>query len=861
MAKQIAVGVLAHVDAGKTTLTESLLLMSGAIRTAGRVDKRDSFLDTEPEERRRGITILAKNAVFDYKNTHFTLIDTPGHVDFTGETERALSVLDVCVLVVSAPESVQAHTLTLWKMLESYRVPTFIFVNKMDMPGADSVSVLNDIRARLSPLAQECGSTGFADLAAESDDAALAAYLETGQLDNSVVSAAIASRCLFPVCFGSALRHEGTASLLDTLDLYALPGPVSPDLALKAYKIQRDAKGERLTFIKLTGGTLRARDSLKTPLGDEKITAIRLYSGEKYTQADCVSAPCVCTLCGIKGLSSGCTLGEGTAAAPLTQPLFEWRVKLEEGSDPHEALTKFRILEEEDPLLGVKWNERSARITVQVMGDVALEVLKTTLFQRFGLNVGFEEGSIIYRETVASSVDGAGHYEPLRHYAEVHLRLEPLPHGSGIELDSEVSTDDLALSWQRLIFTHLTERRFAGVLTGSPLTDVRFVLTAGRAHLKHTEGGDFRQATYRAVRQALMKAENVLLEPYTRMTITLPQEYSGRAMSDISRMGQTFQSETNPAGESVISASLPVRLAHSYPREVSIYSRGLGRVSETFAGYLPSPDQAALVTESGYDAEKDTENPADSVFCSHGAGVIVNWREADRHMHLQPNIRRAAGRSESPAPSLQGADLDEQLRLIFERTYGKIAPRALEKPRSAPPPETQVISIPKKPEYLLVDGYNIIFAWDELRELAACDVEIARSVLTQMLDNFASHRGVRLILVFDAYKVKGNPGKYEHYSNIDIVYTKEAQTADSYIEKMAHDLSRDYRVRVATGDGLEQLIILGAGALRMSARELKNEIAASGEEIRALIQKLSQGRTQTSVKTALADAYRGKQAK
>ncbi len=861
MAKQIAVGVLAHVDAGKTTLTESLLLISGAIRKAGRVDKRDSFLDTEPEERRRGITILAKNAIFDYKYTHFTLIDTPGHVDFTGETERALSVLDACVLVISAPEGVQAHTLTLWKLLEIYRVPTFIFVNKMDMPGADADRALRDIRERLSPLAEKYDSARFLDLAAESDDETLNEYLETGKLDGAVISRAVTSRRLFPVCFGSALKHEGTEQLLDILDALSSPPPLSDALAFKVYKIQRDSKGERLTFIKLTGGSLRARDSIKTPDGEEKITSIRLYSGEKYVQTESVSAPCVCALCGIKGLKSSDAYGEGAVSAPITEPLFAWRVKLDDATDPHEALKKFRILEEEDPLLGVKWNERSARITVQVMGDVALEVLKSTLLQRFGLNVSFEEGSIIYRETVAAPVDGAGHYEPLRHYAEVHLRLEPLPQGSGIELESEVSTDDLALSWQRLIFTHLTERRFAGVLTGSPLTDVRFVLTAGMAHLKHTEGGDFRQATYRAVRHALMKAQNVLLEPYTYMTVTLPQEYSGRAMSDISRMGQTFQSETNPSGECVISACVPVRLAHSYPREVSIYSRGLGRVSESFAGYKPSPDQQELVAASGYDPEKDIENSADSVFCSHGAGVLVNWRDADSHMHIQLGSRRVSAPESSPKVPAQGSDLDEQLKAIFERTYGKVSPRAMDKPRTVPAPEQQVISIPKKPEYLLVDGYNIIFAWDELKELASYDVEIARHALTDALDNYASHRDIRLILVFDAYKVKGNPGSVEHYSSIDIVYTKEAQTADSYIEKLAHDLSKDYRVRVATGDGLEQMIILGAGALRMSARELRNEINVSNEELRGLIMKLSQNRSRASVKDALASAYREKRDK
>ena len=861
MAKQIAVGVLAHVDAGKTTLTESLLLVSGAIRKAGRVDKRDSFLDTEPEERRRGITILAKNAIFDYKNTHFTLIDTPGHVDFTGETERALSVLDACVLVISAPEGVQAHTLTLWKMLEIYRVPTFIFVNKMDMPGADASFALKDIRARLSPLAEAYDSSAFLDLAAESDDNALDTYFETGKVDSAVISKAIASRRLFPVCFGSALKHEGTDTLLGILDVWSSPPPLLDRLSFRVYKIQRDPKGERLTFIKLTGGGLHARDSLKTSMGEEKITSIRLYSGEKYVQADSVSAPCVCALCGIKGLGSGDAYGEGTASKPITEPLFAWRVRLEDGTDPHDALMKFRILEEEDPLLGVKWNERSQRIAVQVMGDVALEVLKSTLSQRFGLNVSFEEGSIIYRETVAAPVDGAGHYEPLRHYAEVHLRLEPLPQGSGIELDSEVSTDELALNWQRLIFTHLTERRFAGVLTGSPLTDVRFVLTAGRAHLKHTEGGDFRQATYRAVRHALMKAECVLLEPYTDLTVTLPQECSGRAMSDISRMGQTFQSETNPSGECVISACVPVRLAHSYPREVSIYTRGLGRVSESFAGYRPSPNQEELVAASGYDPEKDTENSADSVFCSHGAGVLVNWRDADSRMHIQLGSRRISPPTSGSKAPAQGSDLDEQLKEIFERTYGKVSPRALDKPRTVPAPEQQVISIPKKPEYLLVDGYNIIFAWDELKELAAYDVEIARHALTDALDNYASHRDIHLILVFDAYKVKGNPGSVEHYSSIDIVYTKEAQTADSYIEKLAHDLSRDYHVRVATGDGLEQLIILGAGALRMSARELRNEINVSNEELRGLIQKLSQNRSRASVKDALASAYKEKQDK
>ena len=848
MARNIVLGILAHVDAGKTTLTESLLLKSGALRKAGRVDHRDSFLDTDVQERERGITIYDKNAMFSYGGVNYTIIDTPGHTDFAGETERALGVLDAAIMVVSAPDSVQSHTRTLWKLAETYDVPVFLFINKMDMPGTDKAALLNDLKQKLSPRCAEYGGEDFWELAAESDEGALEKYFESDDVDDDTVRSAIAKRKLFPCVFGSALYHEGTQTLLEALSCFALSRAKDGAFSARVWKIARDARGERLAFIKILSGELRVRTPIKNERDqegkEEKVSAIRFYSGDKYTVADRAETGCICAVTGLKQVLAGDTLGEeGRSAPPVLEPVFTFRVLLKPDTDSSQALKCFKLLEEEDPLLRVRWDERNQDIYIQVMGEVALEILSRSLKDRFGLDVGFDSGSILYKETVAEPVNGFGHYEPLRHYAEVHLRVDPAPRGSGISVRSEVSVDDLALSWQRLVFTHLCERQFVGALTGSPLTDVIFTLTAGRAHLKHTEGGDFRQATYRAVRQALMHADNVLLEPWYDMRLSLPQECAGRAMSDITRMGGAFEPAVIEGDTAFISARVPVRLARGYQREVTVYTRGRGNVSLDVYGYEKCPDQDEIVRQIGYDPERDTDNPADSVFCSHGAGVLVKWDEAEAHMHIKPEKERAES-VQTPAAASHGMSLadEEELRAIFERTYGKRERRIFDKPPSIETKEQSepmnVVTLPKRPEYLLVDGYNVIFAWPELKQSSMGELETGRRLLSDILDNYAPQTDAHIILVFDAYKVRGNPGKTERYGNIEIVYTKEAQTADSYIEKLAYELTKLNRVRVATSDALEQLIILGSGALRMSALELRDEILASNAKLSGLIARM-----------------------
>ncbi|MBQ3667622.1 MAG: TetM/TetW/TetO/TetS family tetracycline resistance ribosomal protection protein [Clostridia bacterium] len=869
MAKNIALGILAHVDAGKTTLTESMLLKSGAIRRAGRVDHRDSFLDTDAQERERGITIYDKNAMFEWRGTPITVIDTPGHTDFAGETERALSVLDAAVLVVSGPSSVQSHTRTLWKLCDIYDVPVFIFVNKMDMQGTDEVRLLKDLKQKLSHKCEKLHSEAFCEAAAESDEKALESYLESGRVDDATVKQAIASRQLFPCIFGSALNHEGTETLLDAISKYALSKTMDGELSAKIYKIARDARGERLAFLKVMSGEVRVRmpilNTRNPEAGEEKLSSIRFYSGDKYRTADTAPAGSVCAVTGLKNVIAGDTLGQMTESVkPVLEPVFTYRANLPEGTDASTALRFFRILEDEDPLLRVSYSERLREISIQVMGEVALEILTRSLKDRFGLDVSFDDGSILYKETIAAPVVGMGHYEPLRHYAEVHLRLDPAPRGSGVSVRSEVSVDDLALSWQRLIFTHVLERTHAGVLTGSPLTDVTFTLIAGRAHLKHTEGGDFRQATYRAIRQGLMKAQSVLLEPWYEMRLTLPTEYTGRAMNDITRMGGSFTGPETLDDTSLIVARVPVRLARGYQREVTAYTRGTGSMSLNLFGYEACPDKDKIVAQIGYEPERDIDNPADSVFCSHGAGTLVSWREAEAHMHIKPEKERDEVEAAPVSQSRSGEAYDEELKAIFERTYGKRDRRIFDKPPAieATPREepAHVMITPKRPEYLLVDGYNIIHAWPELKGTLN-DLERGRKLLSDILDNYAGQTDAHIILVFDAYKVKHNPGSSEKYGHIEIVYTREAQTADSYIEKLAYELSKNNRVRVATSDGMEQLIILGSGALRMTASELKGEIEKSVTEIRKIMENMRLKTAGTNIGKVIGDAMSGKDKK
>lgn len=862
MGRNLVIGILAHVDAGKTTLSESILLKSGVLRKAGRVDHRDTFLDTDVQERQRGITIYAKPCRFDWAGSCFTAIDTPGHTDLAPETERALSVLDAAVLLVSAPDGIQGHTLTLWRLLEKYSVPTFIFVNKMDMPAMDREALMNRLKQQLSSRCCLYGSEDLTETAAEADETALQTYLETGRVENETVVQAVKKRQLFPCLFGSALRHEGVEELLNALAAYASPQPDRGELAARIFKVSRDSRGERLAFLKVTGGTLRVRTPVVTRTSGEeegaeqKLTSIRIYNGDRYTQADSAECGMVCAVTGLKNVVAGDSLGAETRCEkPLLGPVFRYRAVLPEGYDAHTAFRCFQTLQEENPQLQAAFSPANGEITVRVMGDVALEILERTVKDRFGMEVRFADGSIVYRETVAASVAGMGHYEPLRHYAEVHLEIAPGPRGSGVRVQSRVSTDDLALSWQRLIFTHLLEKSHTGVLTGSPLTDVVFTLTAGRAHLKHTEGGDFRQATYRAVRQGLMNAESVLLEPWYEMRITLPNDCAGRAMTDIDRMGGRFDPPETAGEMTVLTAHVPVRTASGYPREVTSYTRGMGSIALAVSGYEPCPDQAAVVNRIGYDPERDTANPADSVFCSHGAGDVVSWRDAPRFMHLHPEQETEKPREERQTAAYRPAAADDaELMAIFERTYGK-QERRLNDNRPVEPrrtePSARVIDIPKRPEYLLVDGYNIIFAWPELRDEP---IECARRLLMDILDSYAAHRELKLILVFDAYKVARNPGHTEIYGNIEIVYTREAQTADSYIEKMAHELSALNRVRVATSDGLEQLIILGGGALRMSASELRREVELSKEEIRRLLSRINTPGKGRSLQEALREA-------
>lgn len=866
--KKLALGILAHVDAGKTTLTEALLYACGSIRKLGRVDHRDTFLDTDVQERERGITIYSKTARLTYKDTEITLIDTPGHTDFAGEAERVLSVLDAAVLLISAPDGVQGHTLTLWKLLERYRVPTVLFVNKMDMPGTDRERLLTELKKKLSPSAAEAGSEDYFETAAMSDDEALASYLESGKTAEETVRNAISERKLFPVLFGSALKSQGTDALLELLNGSFMSKPTGDAFSARVYKIARDARGEKLTLVKITGGRLAVRTVLTVDNGlgpvEEKVSGIRFYNGEKYTTADYADAGSICALTGLKSVIAGDTLGgEDRKVESTLDSVFRYRVLPEPDRDIHEALGFLKILEEEDPLLKVSFTERTREINVSVMGDVQLEILKRVLNDRFGMKAQFTDGSIIYKETIEGSIEGVGHYEPLRHYAEVHLLMEEAPRGSGITIRSAVSVDDLALSWQRLILTHVAERAHRGVLTGSAITDVTITLVAGRAHLKHTEGGDFRQATYRAIRQGLMGAKNVLLEPWYEAEIILPDEFAGRAMTDVNRMGGTFEAPVSLDGETVIRAKAPVRRIAEYPRELAAYSRGRGRISLNVCGYDKCPDTDEIVAAIGYDPIRDIDNPTSSVFCSHGAGTEVKWDEAPAWMHLPMlNAKKEETYEEAPVRrSLSGAVDDAQLMAIFERTYGKVERKLFDtKPVRKPvnEPVQTVIDIPKRPQYLLVDGYNIIFAWDELKKAAQASIDLARETLINLLDNYAGHVDVKIIVVFDAYKVARNPGSCETVGNIDIVYTREAQTADSYIEKLTYELSRLNVVRVATGDGPEQLIILGNGAYRMTATELRAEIDASNQEIQKILDKINLHRPSRKLETAFAEAVRRK---
>lgn len=856
--KHICIGILAHVDSGKTTLSEGLLYASGALRKLGRVDHGDAFLDTDALERERGITIFAKQAMLTVGEHEFTLLDTPGHVDFSAEMERTLSVLDYAVLVISGSDGVQSHTRTLWRLLPRYEVPTFLFINKMDLAGTDKSALMERLTQTLSAECVDFSAPPQErdEALALCDEAALESLLERGSIDDSLISEMIKSRKVFPCFFGSALKMDGVEDFLSALARFTVAPEYPSEFGAKVFKISRDAQGGRLTWLKVTGGALR----VKAPLSyraqnqdyQEKADQLRLYSGIKFRTLEEAGAGSVVAVTGLSHSYVGLGLGtEAEASAPLLQPVLTYQLVLPDGADAHSALTKLRELEEEDPMLRIVWDERYGQIHVQLMGRIQLEILRRRILDRFSLAVTFGEGSIVYRETIASPVLGMGHFEPLRHYAEVQLLIEPLPRGTGIQLASNLATDALDLNWQRLIFTHLLEREHAGVLTGSALTDVRFTLVAGRAHLKHTEGGDFRQATYRAVRQGLMQAESLLLEPYYDFRLEVPAECVGRAMTDLQNMGGTVDPPQSVGENTVLTGYAPVRTLRDYFTDVAAYTRGRGQLSCAVRGYETCQNQDEIVALLGYDAERDTDNPASSVFCDHGGSITIPWNEVAQHVHCDSGIHfdKEETEEKSAPPPRRGVGAgsayaaDKELQEIFERTYGKVERRAFEpakKPaRTSLADHYDVTMHSEDTEYLLVDGYNIIFAWDELQRLAAQDIAAARGALIDILANYQGFRKCRVIVVFDAYKVKGNPGSVQTVHGVKVVYTKEAETADTYIERATYELRRERRVRVATSDGPEQVIILGHGALRVSARAFHAEVEAAEGQISAVLQSLT----------------------
>ena len=855
--KKLVIGILAHVDAGKTTLSEGMLYLSGSINKLGRVDHKDAFLDHNNLERERGITIFSKQAILPLPEVEITLMDTPGHVDFSAEMERTLQVLDYAVLVISGTDGVQSHTETLWRLLRRYQIPTFVFINKMDLAGADKPVILAELQKRLSDKCIDMDAPEDARMEAFSlcDERLLERYLEEGTLTTSDLARVIARRKAFPCRFGSALKLEGVEQLLEDLSQLTRTPEYPAEFAARVYKIARDTQGTRLTYLKVTGGQLRVKSLLSGKDGrrewSEKADQLRLYSGAKYKQAEVVEAGSVCAVTGLERTFPGQGLGhEALAQPPLLEPVLTYRLLLPQDCNLPETMRKLRQLEEEDPQLHVLWDERLREVQVQLMGEVQLEVLQRQIKERFAMDVSFGQGSVVYKETIAAPVEGVGHFEPLRHYAEVHLLLEPGPRGSGLVFDSLCSTDALDLNWQRLILTHLEEKQHLGVLTGSPITDLRISILSGRAHVKHTEGGDFRQATYRALRQGLRKAESILLEPYYDFSMELPVECLGRAMTDIQQKNGTCNSPEQVGDRALLTGSAPVAAMRGYQSELASYTRGRGRLSCWPGRYEVCAQQQAVVEAMAYDPDADVENSADSVFCSHGAGVIVPWYEVEQHMHLESGLRPAA-RVEEPAPVVAAPasasayhgtlEEDKELQAIYERTYGAVKRREFiqRTPEVRTESHRQVKHTPVAllPEYLLVDGYNIIFAWDELKALATESLEAARQSLADLLSNYQGYRKCGVILVFDAYKVKGNPGSVEKYKNIHIVYTKEAETADAFIEKATYDMRKQYRVRVATSDGMEQLIILGHGATRVPANIFLSEIRNTNLEITEIVQK------------------------
>lgn len=856
--KKLVIGILAHVDAGKTTLSEGLLYLSGKIRKLGRVDHRDAYLDTFELERERGITIFSKQAVLNMGDTQVTLLDTPGHVDFSAEMERTLQVLDYGILVINGADGVQGHTMTLWRLLARYGIPTFLFVNKMDQEGTDRAVLLAELKKRLDDNCIDFDETQnqeeFMENLSMCDETLLEKYLEQGELDREDITDLICTRKVFPCYFGSALKLEGVEEFIKGVEKYTASPAYNVDFGAKVYKIARDEQGNRLTYMKITGGSLKVKSlltnrsprySAEEEIWEEKADQIRIYSGAKYEMIKEAEAGSVCAVTGLTKTYPGQGLGgEEESELPVLEPVLNYQIQLPLDCDVHQMLKKLKELEEEEPQLHIVWDEQLQEIHAMLMGEVQIDILKHLIWERFHVAVEFGAGSIVYKETIAEPVEGVGHFEPLRHYAEVHLMLEPGEPGSGLQFFTACSEDVLDKNWQRLILTHLEEKEHKGVLTGSPITDMQITLLTGRAHLKHTEGGDFRQATYRAIRQGLKKAKSILLEPYYEFRLELPGETIGRAMADIQKMQGNFLPPETEEEMTILRGTAPVSKMRDYQREVVSYTKGRGRLFCSLKGYAPCQEQEEIVAAIGYDSERDLENPTGSVFCAHGAGFVVPWNEVEDYMHLEGADRGGVSGEEEETPAYipprsayaGSYEDDKELQEIFERTFGPVKEkRAMTGKRTISSQPSHSYYTPKKKsgeEYLLVDGYNVIFAWEDLRELAEANLHAAQDKLMDILSNYQGYKKCTLILVFDAYKVEGHQEEVLKYHNIYVVYTKEAETADQYIEKTVHKIGRQNQVTVATSDRLEQIIIMGQGAQRISAKGLREEIEETNRQLR-----------------------------
>jgi len=847
--KRITMGIFAHVDAGKTTLSEGLLYSAGEIRSLGRVDTQNSFLDTDEIERKRGITVFSKQAVINTQNSIITLLDTPGHVDFSAEAERTVSVIDYAILVISATDGVQSHTKTLWELLKKHNVPVFIFINKLDLAGADKNKIIEDLKIEFKENFVDFNDKNTQVLIeniALCDESLMHKFLEKSVIDKEDVAKAISSRTVFPCFGGSALKMEGVQSFLKALDTLSDYKKTPKEFGAKVFKISHDDKGQRLTFVKITGESLKVKSFIETTnTTNEKINEIRIYQGEKYKCIQEAFPGCVCALTGLTKTYAGQGLGFEKNSDKLTlEPIFSYRVILPDGTDETTVLSKLKQLEQEETQLNVSWNEHLKEIQLRIMGEIQLDVLKQLIYRRFNIDVNFEEGRILYKETILNSSEGVGHYEPLRHYAEVHLLLEPGKRGSGVTFFTDCSEDLLDKNWQRLILTHLMEKKHIGVLTGSEITDIKITLKSGKAHLKHTEGGDFRQATYRAVRHGLRMAKSVLLEPYYSFELIIPQENVGRAMTDLDVMGAEFNMPQTRGNTVKITGTVPAGVIRNYHKDIIGYTHGMGKLMCKFSGYDVCHNPDKVIEEIGYNPDRDVDNTCDSVFCSHGAGYSVKWDEVTKHMHLEsilkPKKQNVLSLDKVNSPNIIASD--EELLKIFERTYGKIQEknptRTMKTPKNDTTSVKNKLKHPDK-EYLLIDGYNIIFSWDDLKKLAKDNLEAAREKLIDKMITYKLFKKYEIILVFDAYKVKGNIGEVETRDGITIVYTKEAQTADAYIEKTAKELSRDYKVTVATSDGLEQLIIFGNGAYRMPSGILQKDVQAVEDSIQEILKSFN----------------------